>query len=180
MKELILKILKYSLILFTISIVLVIGVLIFTPYYDYQACMDSQESWAVWDGEYVSRDIKSICKEKGFYLQEIDGILYDSKTNIPFTGKIKYYDSNNFPVHLIYGCRFYQREMEYKNGKLDGLSSYVDGCLNPVGFELYKDGVLIDQWNGADEAAERGISWMERECGPPDDTGWRSCSIMEE
>ena len=65
------KILKYSLILFIIGIV-VIGILTFMPYRDYQACMDSQENWAIWDGEVVSRDIESICKEMGFYPQEID------------------------------------------------------------------------------------------------------------
>ena len=42
------------------------------PYRDYQDCMDWQENWAIWDGEVVSRDIESICKEMGFYPQEID------------------------------------------------------------------------------------------------------------
>ena len=77
------------------------------PYRDYQACMDAQNYWATMDGETWTTDTESICKEKGFYLQEINGTLYDSKTNIPFTGEItSWVDSDVAPVYLIYGYLF--------------------------------------------------------------------------
>jgi hypothetical protein len=60
------KFFKYTLIL---SIV-IIGILIFKPYRDYQDCMDSQKAWEIWDGEF--RDTESICNDLGFYKEEAD------------------------------------------------------------------------------------------------------------
>ena len=45
--------------------------------------------------------------------------------------------------------------MNYKDGKLDGLSTYYDKDLNPVLLEWYEDGVLIEQESGAHEASEK-------------------------
>ena len=49
--------------------------------------------------------------------------------------------------------------MEYEDGKLDGLSSYVDQGGNPVGFEIYEDGTVKEQLSGAHEAFDRGINY---------------------
>jgi len=43
------------------------------------------------------------------------------------------------------GHDYSHRVMNYKDGKLDGLSAYYDKDLNPVLLEWYEDGVLIEQ-----------------------------------
>ena len=92
-------------------------------------------------------------------IEEINGIVYDLESGEPFTGNIIYYDDNNFNVYLIYGHDFSYRVMSYVDGKLDGLSSYVDQGGNPVGFEIYEDGAVKEQLSGAHEAFDRGINY---------------------
>ena len=102
-------------------------------------------------------------------IEEINGIVYDLESGEPFTGNIIYYDDNNFNVYLIYGHDFSYRVMSYVDGKLDGLSSYVDQGGNPVGFEWYEDGAVKEQWSGAHEAVDRGINYGPY-CRLPGDT----------
>ena len=112
-------------------------------------------------------------------IEEINGIVYDLATSEPFTGEITYQDDNDKQdsLYLIYGHEFNYRVMEYKNGKLDGLSFYVDQGGNPVLFEWYEDGVLVEQMSGAHEAVDRGINYGPK-CEPADDRVWRSCPKM--
>ncbi|SVD31136.1 uncharacterized protein METZ01_LOCUS383990 [marine metagenome] len=111
--------------------------------------------------------------------KETKGILYDLESGEPFTGEITYQDDNDKQdsLYLIYGHEFNYRVMEYKNGKLDGLSFYVDQGGNPVLFEWYEDGVLVEQMSGAHEAVDRGINYGPK-CEPADGKGWRSCPKM--
>ena len=67
--------------------------------------------------------------------------------------------------------------MNYKDGKLDGMSFYVDQGGNPVLFEWYEDGVLVEQMSGAHEAVDRGINYGPK-CEPADGKSWRSCPKM--
>ena len=110
-------------------------------------------------------------------IEEINGIVYDLESGEPFTGEITYQDDNNFYVYLIYGHDFSHRIMDYKDGKLDGMSSYVDQGGNPVLFEWYEDGVLVEQMSGAHEAVDRGINYGPK-CEPADGKAWRSCPKM--
>ena len=110
-------------------------------------------------------------------IEEINGIVYDLESGEPFTGNIIYYDDNNFNVYLIFGHDFSYRVMSYVDGKLDGVSSYVDQGGNPVGFEYYEDGVVKDQWSGAHEAFDRGRNYGP-ECGSAGSDGLRRCPKM--
>ena len=107
-------------------------------------------------------------------IEERDGIVYEVKSDETFTGEVIFYSNNNKPLYLIYGHEFNHRVMEYKNGKLDGMSSYVDQGGNPVLFEWYEDGVLVEQMSGAHEASARGINYGPK-CEPADGKAWRSC-----
>ena len=110
-------------------------------------------------------------------IEEINGIVYDLKSGEPFTGEVIYYSHDNKPLYLIYGYEFNYRVMEYKNGKLDGMSYYVDQGDNPVLFEWYEDGAVTEQMSGAHEASARGINYGPK-CKPADGKGWRSCPKM--
>ena len=74
-----------------------------------------------------------------------------------YTGELTFTDDNNKQdiLYLIYGHDFSHRVMNYKDGQLDGLSTYFDKDLNPVLLEWYEDGVLIEQESGAHEASEK-------------------------
>ena len=112
-------------------------------------------------------------------IEEIKGIVYDLKSGESFTGEITYQDDNDKQdmLYLIYGHEFNYRVMGYKNGKLDGLSFYVDQGGNPVLFEWYEDGVLVEQMSGAHEAVDRGINYGP-ECESAEGKNWRSCPKM--
>ena len=112
-------------------------------------------------------------------IEEINDIVYDLESGEPFTGEITYQDDNDKQdtLYLIYGHEFNYRVMEYKNGKLDGMSYYVDQGGNPVLFEWYEDGAVTEQMSGAHEASARGINYGPK-CKPADGKGWRSCPKM--
>ena len=109
--------------------------------------------------------------------EEINGIVYDLQSDEPFTGEVIYYSHDNKPLYLIYGYEFNYRVMEYKNGKLDGMSYYVDQGDNPVLFEWYEDGAVTEQMSGAHEASARGINYGPK-CGSAGSDGWRRCPKM--
>jgi len=71
----------------------------------------------------------------------------DNEVSDQYTGELTFTDNNNKQdiLYLIYGHDFSHRVMNYKDGKLDGLSTYFDKDLNPVLLEWYEDGVLIEQ-----------------------------------
>ena len=79
------------------------------------------------------------------------------KVSDQYTGELTFTDNNNKQdiLYLIYGHDFSHRVMNYKDGQLDGLSTYFDKDLNPVLLEWYEDGVLIEQESGAHEASEK-------------------------
>ena len=83
--------------------------------------------------------------------------IADNKVSDQYTGELTFTDDNNKQdiLYLIYGHDFSHRVMNYKDGKLDGLSTYYDKDLNPVLLEWYEDGVLIEQESGAHEASEK-------------------------
>ena len=76
-----------------------------------------------------------------------------------FTAEIRIDDDNNKQdiLYLIYGHDFSHRDMSYKDGKLEGVSTYYDKGGNPVLLEVYKDGDLIDQSSGAHIVSGEGI-----------------------
>jgi len=82
---------------------------------------------------------------------------YNGEVVNGYTGQHSFTDDNNKQdiLYLIYGHDFSHRVMNYKDGKLDGLSTYFDKDLNPVLLEWYEDGVLIEQESGAHEASEK-------------------------
>ena len=113
--------------------------------------------------------------------KETKGILYDLESGEPFTGEITYQDDNDKRdiLYLIYGHDFSHRIMDYKDGKLDGLSSYVDQGGNPVLLESYEDGVLTFQSSGAHIAVDRGRNYNDL-CKPAAvPGGWRSCGHIK-
>ena len=83
--------------------------------------------------------------------------LADNEVSDQYTGELTFTDDNNKQdiLYLIYGHDFSHRVMNYKDGQLDGLSTYFDKDLNPVLLEWYEDGVLIEQESGAHEASEK-------------------------
>ncbi len=103
----------------------------------------------------------------------------DNEVSDQYTGELTFTDNNNKQdiLYLIYGHEFSHRVMNYKDGKLDGMSFYVDQGGNPVLFEWYEDGVLVEQMSGAHEAVDRGINYGPK-CEPADDRVWRSCPKM--
>ena len=103
----------------------------------------------------------------------------DNEVSDQYTGELTFTDDNNKQdiLYLIYGHEFSHRVMNYKDGKLDGMSFYVDQGGNPVLFEWYEDGVLVEQMSGAHEASARGINYGPK-CEPADGKNWRSCPKM--
>jgi hypothetical protein len=98
-----------------------------------------------------------------------------------YTGEITFTDDNNKRdiLYLIYGHDFSHRVMNYENGKLNSMSSYVDQGGNPVLLEWYKDGVLTFQYSAAHEAKDRGINYSDL-CKPAAEPGgWRSCGHIK-
>ena len=94
-----------------------------------------------------------------------------------YTGELTFKDDKNRRdvLYLIYGHDFSHRIMNYENGVLNGMSSYVDQGGNPVLLEWYEDGLLISQSSAAHEAKERGRNYSDF-CGRSrDPEGWRSC-----
>jgi hypothetical protein len=103
----------------------------------------------------------------------------DNEVSDQYTGELTFTDDNNKQdiLYLIYGHDYSHRVMNYKDGKLDGMSFYVDQGGNPVLFEWYEDGVLVEQMSGAHEAVDRGINYGPK-CEPADGKSWRSCPKM--
>jgi hypothetical protein len=98
-----------------------------------------------------------------------------------YTGELTFTDDNNKRdvLYLIYGHDFSHRIMNYENGKLNGLSSYVDQGGNPVLLEWYDDGVLTSQSSAVHEAKDRGRNYSDL-CKPAGDPGgWRSCGHIK-
>ena len=98
-----------------------------------------------------------------------------------YTGELTFTDDNNKRdvLYLIYGHDFSHRVMNYENGKLNNMSSYVDQGGNPVLLEWYEDGVLTSQSSAAHEAKDRGINYSDL-CKPAgDQVGWRSCGHIK-
>ena len=98
-----------------------------------------------------------------------------------YTGELTFTDDNNKRdvLYLIYGHDFSHRVMNYENGKLNSMSSYVDQGGNPVLLEWYEDGVLTSQSSAAHEAKDRGINYSDL-CKPAgDQVGWRSCGHIK-
>ena len=98
-----------------------------------------------------------------------------------YTGELTFTDDNNKRdvLYLIYGHDFSHRVMSYENGKLNGLSSYVDQGGNPVLLEWYDDGVLTSQSSAVHEAKDRGRNYSDL-CKPAGDPGgWRSCGHIK-
>lgn len=153
---------------------------------DYEACMNETTLKALKEypntygpGPSAWSIARDTCQLIGSYLQEIDGILYALESGEPLTGEIIFKDDNDKgdSLYLIYGHDFSHRIMDYKNGKLDGLSSYFDQGGNPVLLESYEDGVLTFQSSGAHEAVDRGINYGPK-CKLAYVKGWRSCPKM--
>ena len=114
-------------------------------------------------------------------IEEINGIVYDLESGEPFTGELTFTDDNNKRdvLYLIYGHDFSHRVMNYENGKLNSMSSYVDQGGNPVLLEWYEDGVLTFQYSAAHEAKDRGINYSDL-CKPAAEPGgWRSCGHIK-
>ena len=87
-------------------------------------------------------------------------------------------DENGYnEIYFNNGKGKIMKRFSKRNGKLDGLSFYVDEGGNPVLFEWYEDGVLVEQMSGAHEAVDRGINYGPK-CEPADGKAWRSCPTM--
>ena len=98
-----------------------------------------------------------------------------------YTGELTFTDDNNKRdvLYLIYGHDFSHRVMNYENGKLNNMSSYVDQGGNPVLLEWYEDGVLTFQYSAVHEAKDRGINYGDL-CKPAAEPGgWRSCGHIK-
>ena len=99
-----------------------------------------------------------------------------------YTGELTFKDDKNRRdmLYLIYGHDFSHRIMNYENGVLNGMSSYVDQGGNPVLLEWYEDGLLNFQYSAAHEAKARGINYSDL-CGPaaPELGGERSCGHIK-
>ena len=101
------KALKLALI-FVFIFIIGIWVLIRNPvfvvtydYSDYATCIGTfVKNFLHPPYEYL--DSKTICKERGYYTEEIDGIVWEFPNNEPYTGLIKYHEDNDWgdPVLL--------------------------------------------------------------------------------
>ena len=149
-----------------------IGMHIFT-----KDCIELMERWG---GRWVNDSIMVFEKDYSWHINAID-IDKAYTDEVYYTGELTFTDDNNKrdALYLIYGHDFSHREMSYENGKLNGMSSYVDQGGNPVLLEWYEDGVLTFQYSAAHEAKERGINYSDL-CKPAGDQGgWRSCGHIK-
>ena len=93
------------------------NIIIATDYPNYSTCIEAYVKNFLHE-PYEYLDSKTICKNRGYYTEEIDGIVYEFPNAEPFTGLIKYHEDNNWgnPVLLEW----------YENGVLIELLEWQD------------------------------------------------------